>query len=445
MMKKYLLATWTKYRSSDWRKEYSEIRTAIANDDLIGFQDKYLKRLLLYAYHNVTYYNTVFRDIGIIKNGKVDLSKFNEIPLLTKEIIREHPKELISKDYTKRKWYYNSSGGSTGEPVRFIQDDLYAAWSDATYYYWHNDILGIDEPNVKKVIITGSERELLLGSTGWRTKIVNWLTNTIFLNSLSMSKQDMERYVNIINSYKPDLIRGYASSLYELCAHAEREGMKVHTPKLVTSSAAVLNEGMRQKIERVFGAKVYDFYGSRESNNIAGECNQGLMHILGFQNHVEVLDSRNQPVKGGEEGKVIITSLHNYSMPLIRYDIGDMAMLGPKKCKCGNPLQGLQRITGRKFEHFVKEDGTIISPHYFTHLFFFREWVRSFQAIQEDYKIIRLLVVLAGEIDRAEKRDIEDKIKFLMGDDCQLVWDFVSEIPKTPQGKYLYIKSLVRR
>jgi phenylacetate-CoA ligase len=428
-----------------YQGQYDEMRLITTQNELLQFREDYLKKVLLHAYQNVPYYHNIFDEISLVRGNKVDLSRFHNIPLLDKTIIKTRQIELVSKDYKTRKWYYNSSGGSTGEPVRLIQDDLYDRWGNATSHYWYKNILGIDEPSVKKVILWGSERDLFQGTMGWKAKIGNWLTDTVFLNSFRMTEQDIGHYVNVINSYEPDLVRGYASSLYDLGRYAEGKGIKVYTPKLVISSAAVLNEGMRKKIERVFGAKVYDFYGSRESNNIAGECKQGLMHILGFQNHVEVLDSRNQPVKEGEEGKVIITSLHNYSMPLIRYDIGDMAILGPKKCTCGNPLQSLQRITGRKFDHFVKEDRTIISPHYFTHLFFFREWVRSFQAIQEDYKIIRLLVVLAGEIDRAEKRDIEDKIKWIMGRDCQVCWEFVKEIQPTSQGKHLYIKSLVQR
>ena len=78
---------------------------------------------------------------------------------------------------------------------------------------------------------------------------------------------------------------------------------------------------MRQKIENIFGTKLYDFYGSREAACIAAECKYGLMHVFSFNNYVEILDNNDQPVEEGEEGKVIITNLHNYSMPLIRYEI----------------------------------------------------------------------------------------------------------------------------
>ena len=447
MLKNVISGLLSKRSGSDFKKQYAEIKSAVTEDKLVTFQEKHGQKLLSHAYYNVPYYHSIFDEIGIINNGEADLSKFVEIPILTKEIIRQHREELVSKDYTSRKWYYNSSGGSTGEPIRFIQDDVYGKWGNAAFSYWYKDILDIDEPSVKKVILWTSERDLFQGSIGWKAKIINWLTNTVFLNCFRITKQDMERYVNIINSYKPELIRGFASSLYELCQYAESKNVKIHTPRFVVSSAAMLSDEMREKIEKVFGTKVCNFYGSREANNLAGECREGLMHVLAFHNCIEVLNSLNHPVKEGEEGKVIVTNLHNYSMPFIRYDIGDMAVLGPSRCKCGNPLPTLKKISGRVSDHFIKEDQTIIHGEYFTHLFYLKDWIKAFQVIQEDYQRVRILVVLRdeGRVNESEKNEIDDKIKLVMGQDCQVLWDFVDEIPKTPQGKYLYTKSLVQR
>ena len=416
-------------------KEYGEAK-------LIN-QEKHIKDLLLHAYKNVPYYHRIFEEIGVVNDGAVALSDFDKIPILTKEIMREHHEELISNDYMTRKWYYNSSGGSTGEPTRFIQDAYYDKWINATSKYYFRDLLGVDVTNFKRVILTGSERDLFTGGIGLKAKVGNWLTNTVLLNSFRMTEEDMKHYIKSINSYKPELIKGYAGSLYELCRYAERKDMVIYAPKIIISIAETLSDEMRQKIETVFGIKLYDFYGSRETAAIAGECRYGLMHIFMFNNYVEILDTNNQPVREGEEGRVIVTNLHNYSMPFIRYEIGDMAVLGPEKCKCGIVLPTLKKITGRVTDHFVKEDGTIIHGEYFTHLFYLKDWVKAFQVIQEEYKRIKLLVVLRGNISDSEKKDIEDKIMFVMGKDCKIVWEFVEEIPKTESGKYLYTKSLV--
>lgn len=133
----------------------------------------------------------------------------------------------------------------------------------------------------------------------------------------------MERYVGILNSYKPDLVKGFAGILYEICRFIERKGITIHRPKVVISTAEVLQDYMRRRIENVFDVKVYDFYGAREAQAIAGECNHGLLHIFTFNNHIELLDFKSR----GDRGEVIITLLHSFSMPFIRYRIDNLVSL----------------------------------------------------------------------------------------------------------------------
>lgn len=444
MIKNEVRKTLLKIMGKSFYKEYNAIKEIDNQKNLNEFQEEYLSRLLLHANKNVPYYNQIFKEIGIVNNDKVDLSKFNQIPILTKEIIRNN-KGLISKDYTTRKWYYNSSGGSTGEPVRFIQDGVYEKWGNAVCYYYYKDILGIDEPSVKKVILWGSERDLLEGTMGTKLKLYNWLSNTVFLNSFKMTKKDMEQYVKSINDYKPEIIRGYASSLYELCKFVRSKKLKILSPRIVVSSAETLNDEMRQEIENTFKTRVYDYYGSREVNNIAGECNKGSKHILAFHNYVEVLNDSNQTVQEGEEGRVIVTNLHNYSMPFIRYEIGDMAVIGPRRCECGNIFPTLKKITGRITEHFVRRDGSIISGAALTLTFNLMDWVSSFQIIQEDYEKVKILVIPKSTINLPDKSRVEEKLKLLLGSACKIDWEFVDAINKSKSGKYFYIKSLIAR
>lgn len=240
-------------------------------------------------------------------------------------------------------------------------------------------------------------------------------------------------------------MRGYAGSLYALCQYAEKKKKPLYTPKVVVSTAESLSDIMREVIQSSFGTKVYNFYGSREVSNLAGECKEGLMHPFMFWNYQEILDSHNQPVKEDEEGRVIVTNLFNYSMPIIRYEIGDMAIRGSDKCVCSNALPTLKKVTGRITDNFVLENGTIIYGEYFTHLFFKEKWVEKFQIIQEDYDRIRLVIVAKGKVPNHSMHDINEKIRLVMGQGCKIKWDFVDDIPKTPNGKYMYTKSLVWR
>jgi phenylacetate-CoA ligase len=445
MIKNVLLNLGCTLTGTYTEKDYREISSMTDPDTLHAFIEQRLNDLLLHAYQHTQYYYRIFDQIGIVQGDHVDLSRIQEIPLLTKEIIRRHHEELISDDFKDRGWFYNTSGGSTGEPVRLIQDRQFQRWSKAANNYYYRNILNIDEPIVRKVIIWGSERDLFTGTIGAKAKISNWLKNTIMLNSFRMTPNDIEKYIHTINIYKPDLIRGYAGSLHEICRYAERNNLDIYSPKVLVSAAETLNDEMRNQIERVFGKKLYDFYGSREVNNLAGECKDGLMHSFAFWNYQELLDEHNRPVKQGEEGKVVVTNLLNYSMPLIRYEIGDVAVLGPKRCSCGNILPTFEKITGRITDHFIRKNDTIVHGEYFTHLFYLKDWVERFQVIQEDYDKIRLMIVARGEVSDLCKHDIDEKIRLVMGQECKITWDFIDSIPKTPTGKYLYTKSLVRR
>jgi phenylacetate-CoA ligase len=433
-------------RKRESTDEYIQITKLQNKDQLNTFVEDRLKQLILHANTHTKYYRQIFDQIDLIKDDTVDFSRFGEIPLLTKEIIKKHHQDLISDEYRTRKWFYNSSGGSTGEPVKFIQDDVYLKYGIATNYYYFKNILNIEEPTVKKVILWGSGRDLFKGSIGLNAKINNWLSNTILLNSLRMSQDDMEQYIQTINSFKPEFVRGYAGSLFELCRYAKQKKIPVYHPKIVVSAAEILTDTMRNVIESTFGTKVYDFYGSREVSNIAGECKNGLLHSFLFWNYLEILDKDNQPVREGDEGRVVVTNLYNYSMPLIRYEIGDLAILGPEKCSCGQVLPTLKKVNGRILERFILKNGALVHAGFFGLLFdkvFEEVGIEKWQVIQEDYDKIRINVVTRGEIPDQFKNDIDKKIRVGMGSECKIKWNIVDDIPKTPSGKYFNTQSLI--
>jgi len=448
MMKKFIRNLMLQIKGNDIKREYREIKQIHDANDLGKFQEKYLERLILHSYENVPYYQNIFDKIGIVNNGKVILSRFHEIPILTKDILRKHRRILLSRDYNKRKWYDSSTGGSTGEPVKFVQDLSYKKWCDATNKYYFQEMLNINECNIKKIIFWGSPRDLSKGKIGVNAKINNWLKNIVILDCFRMNDKDMESYIEIINTYKPDLIRGFTGSLFELAKFAERNNLKIYKPMKIVGSAETLTNEMREKIESAFGTKLYDFYGSRETASIAGECKDGLMHIFSFNHYIEIVDQNNNPVVEGQNGRIIITNLHNYSMPFIRYEIGDMAILGSKKCTCGNFLPCIKKLYGRIEEQFIRKDGTIVTGLFFVHLLgvlLNKDYIKKYQIIQEDYNKIRIFAVIDKGLPENEKTEIEQKIKSQMGTECKFKWDFVDDIPKTQSGKYLVTKSLINK
>lgn len=409
----------------------SHCEQLLHHPDLKSLSADFLERLISYVRDNNRYYQAT------------KATKLTEFPALTKAIIREHYRELQSP-LAGVKTYENSSGGSTGKPQTFVQDMHFSAWSEAAQLYYYRHFLGINPVEVKKVVLWGSERDTFR-ERDIKGQVANWLTNTVFLNTFRATEADWLRYIDTINRVKPYFVKGYAGSLYEIARVSKKHNKPIYHPVFVYSSAEMLQDFMRKEIEEAFGAKVYDYYGSREVGAIAGECSKGKKHIFTFHNYIEILDDNNQPVERGRPGKVVVTNLHNYSMPLIRYEIGDYGALGSGACACGSTLPWFKELKGRITDHFIAMNGELIHGEYFTHLFYFRDWVESFQVNQTDHNRVEVLVVRSGKENKADVADITDKIRFVMGASCDVAWKFVSDIPKTAQGKHLFTRCLVKR
>jgi phenylacetate-CoA ligase len=406
-------------------------------------QEEKLRQLLLYSYQNVPYYQKVLSETGVIKNNKVILQNFDNIPILTKKIIREQADNLYSKDYKRRKWYYNTSGGSTGEPVTFIQDKAYKSWGMAfTYYCYYINGRDIGQPMLK---LWGSERDVFKGAEKISTRIQRFLFNITMLNSFKMSESDIKRYVTLWNKTKPAIVHSYTSSVLEFAKYVERSGAKVYSPVSIICTAETLTEEIRYYVEKVLKTSVLNQYGSREAGFIGCEClkKEGL-HIFPLNNKIEILDDNLKSCEAGQIGNIYVTTLNNYSMPLIRYKIGDTGIPSKKEiCSCGRGWPLIESVTGRQSNHFRTKDGKVIHGEYFTHLFYMKRGVRKFQVIQHDYNHVEVTIVPDGQVNEDDVADIRQKILLVLGSQCKVIFRFVEEIPTTTSGKFRYTISKV--
>jgi phenylacetate-CoA ligase len=256
----------------------------------------------------------------------------------------------------------------------------------------------------------------------------------------------MRTFIHILNTQQPKLIIAYVDSMFELARFAEREQMPIRPQAAIITSAGTLTAFMRETIERVFQCRVFDRYGSREVGDIAGECaaHRGL-HIFPWGCYVEVVDDEGTPLPAGREGKILVTCLSNYAMPLIRYEIGDRGSLSADPhCGCGRARQTLKSIAGRNDDIFRMRDGTQIEGGYFGMLLYARPWVLKCQVIQKSYTSLLFKIKKAEHgCTPQELADITSKARTLMGEACQIDFEFVDDIPSSRSGKYRYILSEV--
>ncbi|WP_052343619.1 phenylacetate--CoA ligase family protein [Bacillus massiliigorillae] len=415
-------------------------------------QQKHLTNLINHAYENVPYYqdNIPIKSIFDAK-GLVDLRKFSTIPILTKKIIRKHFDQLKSNHLQTLNWYENTSGGSTGEPVVFIQDSSVREWEQSVkilFDKWSGRLIGD-----KQVRLWGSERDLLVGKESMRSQVGKWMRNEVWLNTFSMSDEIMLSYVEKINTFQPLQILAYVESIFDLAQFIIKNKLQVFSPKSIMVSAGTLFPYMREVIEAAFKAPVFNRYGSREVGDIACECerHKGL-HISSPTHFVEILREDGSSAEPGEVGEIVITSLMNYGMPLIRYRIEDMGCWAEDFCSCGSGWPLLKEVTGKVTDTFLTKDHKPVNAVYFEFLFYYQDWIRKFQIIQEDYELIKINIVLTDmkqenpfEIYHNELEKIIKEIKIVMGEKCVVQFDFVLKINASPSGKYRFLISNIKR
>lgn len=399
-----------------------------------------LAGLLRHCWQSVPYYAEACQHLGTANLEGTDPEEYlPRLPILTKEIIRANFAMLQSTDLGQRRWTYNTSGGSTGEPVRLIQDTDYDNRSKAISLLCHS-LLGCDvgQPIIR---LWGSERDLETGTQTVKSRFFNWFTNTCWLNAFRMSPEQMHEFINTLNRIRPNLILAYASAAYELARFAERENLSVLPQRAVLTSAGTLYPFMREKIAQIFGCQVYNLYGSREVSVIGCEIPgvNGLW-IPPWSNFVEILDDEGVPAPPGVEGNIVVTCLTNYAMPLVRYWIGDRGSLAPK-VQVNDHFAGqvLQSVSGRNVDVFRTRTQKLVDGEYFTHLLYFRPWVEKFQVVQKNYEHVLFKIVQTnGGPSKVELEDIAAKSRLVMGEQCQVDFEFPRELPPHPAGKYRY-------
>ena len=401
-----------------------------------------LSALLLHAAGQVPYYRSVLADAGVVDGGAVHLDAFERLPLLDKPTIRSRFEDLTSTDAARRRPHTNTSGGSTGEPLRFLQDEATDRWKTATkllFDGWTGYRRG--EPFA---ILWGASRDL--SDTSLRTRIGSSLRNELALNAYLMPESVMDAYLAKLDAFKPRLILAYAQSIYQLALHAQRRGHALTPPRAVMTSATNLEPEMRTTIERVFGAPVFDRYGSREVGDIA--CvngDGGCLVVSPLTHYLEVVDEDGRVVPDGTPGELVVTLLSNYSMPLIRYRIGDAGTMGPPSGSSQWPR--LTQVLGRVTDIFYTASGDQVYGGYFTRLFYGKSWVAQFQVVQESYAHIVVRVVPRGAVDGnlidAERLSVTRAVRDAMGADCRVDFLVVDAIEVGPTGKRRYTMSKV--
>jgi phenylacetate-CoA ligase len=215
-----------------------------------------------------------------------------------------------------------------------------------------------------------------------------------------------------------------------------------------------LSERRRNLVRSTFGVEVFDTYGSAEFSRIAFECEEHSgQHMITDSAVMEFLDEEGEDVASGESGEVIVTGLHSYVMPLIRYELDDVAVPADERCGCGRSWPMIKQIIGRSREFFILPSGRKINPTSFRKVIQREVWknvfiIKQFQMIQESTDKILVKIVKGRDYDPKImlkiKRGMED-VCYKMNENVNVEIIIVNKIPKESSGKRPDIISLIER
>ena len=420
-------------------KEYKSWEFA-SKENLAKLQWDRVRKILTHASRNVPFYRQQFDAWGIDAGSISTPEEFARLPILTKSVLQLRFNELLNEQSDLNRRLKNASGGSTGQPVQFYQDQHYWEYSRAAQWaiegWW-----GI-RPGDRTASIWGCDRDLPEQTRGER--LYGKITQLRVCNAFALGETQMKSFAEMMVKWKPRFVVGYASALELFSRFLLSEPRYRVQPIAVKSSAEVLTDSQRQLIEKAFQAPVYNFYGSRETNVLGEECSahQGL-HVNSLGRYIEVVGDDGRLLPPGVPGRILVTDVTNYTMPFLRYQLEDIGSWAEGVCPCGRSFPRLAKLYGRSSDFIVTPEGKIIHGEYFTHLFYGLSQIQTFQMVQEARDSVRLDYVLQAGASEFPLEELRRRTQEMLGSAVRCELRRVDQIQRPASGKHRFTVSKV--
>jgi phenylacetate-CoA ligase len=403
---------------------------------LMELQNHKLRSLVEHAYSSVPYYRRVLDERGLLPGDIRSIEDLPKLPVLTKDLIRQHFDELTADNLKRWRPLLDSSSGSTGNPLRYYitMDAVSMAWA-GVYRSWRWAGYELGD---KRVTLAGTS--LVPGESPPLKKRIRWfLERDMRLSAVDMDSGSMSTYAGKVRRYQPRFIRGYPSAIFAFADHLRRNGVTDIKPEAVFCTAEMLLPHYRDAIEKQFGCRVFDQYGAYDGGVQAAECSTHEGYHMSVEKVVmELVGEDGTPVPPGSAGEILATDLHNYAMPFIRYAVGDRAVLGSSPCSCGRSLPLIKSLEGRTTDIIRFDNGIILSGPAVT-LIFKDCNIKQYQVVQTAGSSL-LVKVVKGELYRQSDTDHFTRvIRSHVGPDVEIAVEFVDDIATTKAGKHRFI------
>ena len=392
-----------------------------------------LGRLLFHLGSNNVFYGRRFQDAGIEWADPVlfrdPYRALAALPPVTKLELRRAGQTAFTGGRAMPSWRSSSSSGSTGEPFRVFYDPR--AWATLKHLVklrarWACGVRATDRVAVLDTVAPGRASGLERSGRHARISVL----------------QSPDAVASALAAFRPDAMYGLPSALME-AAHALRLRGERLSVRAVFTSGELLDGSTRASLAGAFEASVYDVYGTSETKEIGWECRQGGMHLNADVVRLEVLDDAGHSLPAGVEGDLVVTSLVNRAMPLLRYRTGDRGALLSGTCSCGrsSPLLGV--VTGRAADALVLKGGQRISPYALTCALERVGGVLRYQVSQIDPARVRVRAMLEAEADQSVvAAAMRTALRFDVAPFLEADVEFVDRFPTGPRAKFRVVEPL---
>ncbi len=400
-------------------------------------QNDRLKRLLIHAHANHEFYRARFDACGLDPERFDGPEQLSRLPVLTKEEYRAWVEGEVRGNPLKYSgWHRGTTSGSSGTPMNIVRTWKERAWMNAKWL----SILFLNGYRFtdRYFRLTSHDRHLNRSPVLQRLGLVR----SHFVSCVTAPGEMYRAYQRV----RPDVLAGTRSSLLQLVAHARRNALPLHKPKICGVGGEVVDEVSRTALGSAFGSdRLIEIYGCEELGAMAFQSRGG--QGLSWSHAMAMLELCNGSEGGpSEAGDVVVTDLNIRSFPLIRYRLGDR-METLRDGETG--LRHVKRICGRSNDWLVWKDNSRTDWNVFYQVMNrFSGEISQYRVVQETVDHVQIRVVLeAGNTGEEAKASVESRIipelKLKLPADVRCEIKYVECIPLEPSGKSRTIVSNV--
>lgn len=417
----YLFWTTDALKGKPVANHYTDIRHILDNFlscESVTLRNTNLQNILSHAITTTPFYKNL--------NIKASLDRF---PVINKNLIRTNFESFRSDTFRDKPFIRMTTSGSTGTPFTVYQDLNKKARNYADTLYFAN-LAGYELGDKLYYFKIWSENNKI-------SSLKARIQNIRPFDVLKLDDNSFEVLMGeLINTRSNVSFLGYASAFDSLVMYLTRTGKSPleNRVRSIISISESLSHETRDFMSKFFDSPVVSRYSNLENGILAQQCNHcNEFHINSASYFIELFDlEKDEPVAPGTLGRIIVTSLFNYAMPLIRYDTGDAGILAAT-AECGWKTPVLSRIEGRQLDLIYDTSGNLVSSYVvYKNMWKYLE-IKQYQLIQEDRKKYKI-VINAIEGFKREKELISEYKNYL-GRDANIVIEYVQEIPVLNSGK----------